>query len=184
MDDVLCNTLHEWIKELNARHGTNVLPADITTWDIAALFPTLKRSEVFAPTFKHDFWQRMSPQPGSVEMLKHIIDDGHSIKVVTATHYLVAAPKFEWLLRNFPYLSMKDIIIAHDKQMIRGDVLIDDAVHNLEGGEYEKILFSAPHNLEYDTLQNGMCRASNWNDVYDIVNFTWMLKVQTEHNNY
>jgi hypothetical protein len=42
--------------------------------------------------------------------------------------------------------------------MIRGDVLIDDGIHNLEGGDYKKILFTAAHNRNYDAEANGMIR--------------------------
>lgn len=57
------------------------------------------------------------------------------------------------------------MIITANKQMIRGDVLIDDGVHNLEGGSYKKILMTAPHNRNYDAEANGMIRVSNWTEI-------------------
>ena len=53
--------------------------------------------------------------------------------------------------------------------MIRGDVLIDDGVHNLEGGAYAKILMTAPHNRNYDAEGNGMVRVHNWTQVEEAV---------------
>ena len=43
--------------------------------------------------------------------------------------------------------------------------MIDDAVHNLEGGHYRKVLFDAPYNREYDAEANGMTRVKSWPEV-------------------
>ena len=55
------------------------------------------------------------------------------------------------------------------KQLIRGDVLIDDGIHNLEGGAYKKILFTAPHNRHYDAEAHGMTRVNNWEEAVRII---------------
>ena len=38
---------------------------------------------------------------------------------------------------------------------------IGDGIHNLESGEYVKILMTAPHNRGYDAESNGMIRVNN-----------------------
>ena len=53
--------------------------------------------------------------------------------------------------------------------MIRGDVLIDDGIHNLEGGHYEKILMTAPHNINYDAEKHGMIRVRNWKEIERVI---------------
>ena len=72
---------------------------------------------------------------------------------------------FKW----FPYLSWKNVIVTHNKQMIIGDVLVDDAPHNLIGGRYKKILMSAPHNRHFETTGTGIVRVSNWLQVYEVI---------------
>jgi 5'(3')-deoxyribonucleotidase len=47
--------------------------------------------------------------------------------------------------------------------------LIDDGIHNLEGGEFMKILFNHPHNRDYDAGANGMYRANDWQDVLNAI---------------
>ncbi|MBO5639771.1 MAG: hypothetical protein J5916_07690 [Oscillospiraceae bacterium] len=61
------------------------------------------------------------------------------------------------------------MIITSRKQLIRGDVLIDDGIHNLEGGAYIKILMTAPHNRNYDAEANGMIRAHHWAEIEEII---------------
>ena len=73
------------------------------------------------------------------------------------------------IFRYYPFLNWKDIIITADKHLIRGDVLIDDGVHNLLGGDYRKILVTAPYNESFDAEANGMIRVSSWEEIYRAV---------------
>ena len=73
------------------------------------------------------------------------------------------------LFRYFPFLSWSQVIITSRKQLIRGDVLIDDGIHNLEGGAYRKILVTAPYNRYYDAEANGMIRVHNWDEIVRII---------------
>ena len=53
--------------------------------------------------------------------------------------------------------------------MIKADILIDDAIHNLVYGDYVKILFDAPHNQGVNAEKYGIVRAKNWEEVYKII---------------
>lgn len=59
--------------------------------------------------------------------------------------------------------------ITSHKQLVKGDVLIDDGTHNLEGGNYFKILMTAQHNKKYDAEANGMLRVETWAEVYSAI---------------
>ena len=41
--------------------------------------------------------------------------------------------------------------------------------NNLEGGDYLKIMFTAPHNRAYDAEGNGMIRVHAWDEVVRII---------------
>jgi 5'(3')-deoxyribonucleotidase len=73
------------------------------------------------------------------------------------------------LFRWFPFISWDQVIITKRKQLIKGDVLIDDGIHNLEGGDYVKILMTAPHNRSYDAEGNGMIRVSSWKEIEKVI---------------
>ena len=49
-------------------------------------------------------------------------------------------------------------------------MLIDDGIHNLEGGAYKKILMTAPHNANYNAEANGMIRVRNWKEIEQVIN--------------
>ena len=166
MDDVLENLVECWVAELNLRFGTTVSIEDVTTWNIAEVFPSLTSEQVFSPLYDSCFWGKLSALPEAAKYLKRLIDDGHKIRIVTASYYETLPAKMELLFREYPFLNWNDVIVAHDKKLIKGDILIDDAIHNLEGATYKKILFNRPYNKDYNATGNGMVRVYNWHEVY------------------
>lgn len=90
--------------------------------------------------------------------------------IVTATDYRSIKWKFDCLIRRyFPFVPWSNLIVASKKQMVRGDVLLDDGVHNLIGGAYRKLLMGAPHNRAYDAEENGMQRVRTWEEAYRMI---------------
>lgn len=166
MDDVLENLVECWIEALNNRHGTCVSVDDVDTWNIAEVFPTLTKQQVFKPISENNFWGKLSHLPDAPEYLQKLIQDGHTVRVVTASAYETLPAKMDMFFREYPFLNWNDIIVAYDKRIIRGDVLIDDAIHNLKGAPYKKLLFHRPYNKTYDAEGNGMVRVHNWKEVY------------------
>lgn len=70
------------------------------------------------------------------------------------------------LFRYFPMFTWNDVIITAHKQLIGGDVFVDDGAHNLVGGSYEKLLMDAPHNRKFSAEANGITRVMNWSEAY------------------
>lgn len=147
MDDTIESLASAWVDYLNARHRTTTKLTDITGWDISKAFPTLTNEQVYAPLFEDDFWDCVKPIDGASETLQKLIADGHKVLIVTTSNYHTLASKMERVLfKYFPFLTWNDVIITSHKQLVNGDVLIDDGTHNLEGGNYFKILMTAQHN--------------------------------------
>lgn len=170
MDDTIEDLLECWVNELNRVYGTNVKYDEVFAWDMSKVFPTLTKTEIYAPLHNSNFWSKIHPLPGSVEYVKRLIDDGHNVYIVTTSHYTDIKNKIENVLaKHFPFISWKNVIITSRKQLINGDILIDDGVHNLEGGKYIKFLMDAPHNRSYDAEKNGMLRVYDWKEIYKII---------------
>lgn len=169
-DGVLENLTHAWVEYLNRRYGTSVCYEDITDWDMTKAFPTLSREQVYGAELDEELYSLLRPLNGAPEYVKKLIDDGNEVYVVTSTPYQVIKVKYEQVMaKYYPFLSWKNFIITSNKQLIRGDVLIDDGIHNLVGGEYAKILVSTPYNEAFDAEGSGMIRAHDWAEIYDAV---------------
>ena len=166
MDDTIEQLLKAWVDRANEKFGRAVTLDEITDWNVAAPYPGISREDIYGVTYEKGFWESIEPMPGAAEALKHFMDEGHEVYIVTATEPEHVEEKMKGLLfRYFPFISWNQVIITSRKQMIRGDVLIDDGVHNLEGGSYKKILVTAPYNWDYDAEANGMIRVNSWDEI-------------------
>ena len=171
MDDVIEQLVEAWVRGVNETYGTKANYEDVTDWNVAKAFPTLTREQVYEIPMRPGFWQTVEPKPGAAEVLKRWMDAGHEVFIVTATQFASVPEKINgFLFGHFPFLTPEQVIITLKKQMIRGDVLIDDGVHNLTGGDYKKILMTMPHNKNYDAEKNGMIRVNDWAEAEKAVN--------------
>lgn len=170
MDDTIEQLLKAWIRGVNEKYHRSVSCEEITSWDVSAAYPGLTRQQVYDIPMQPGFWKTVDPMPGAAEVLQRFMAGGHNVFIVTATPHESVPEKMEDLLfRYFPFLTWDQVIVTSRKQMIRGDVLIDDGVHNLEGGDYIKILMTAPHNRSYDARAHGMIRVSTWEEIEDVI---------------
>ncbi len=169
-DGVLEDLSQKWVEYLNEKYGTSVRYEDLTEWDMTAAFPSLTREQVYVIDRDEEFYSRLEPIPGAVTAVKQLLEDGHEIYIVTTTPYQVVRAKLDRaIFRFFPFLTWMNVVITSNKHLIRGDVLIDDGVHNLLGGEYRKILVSAPYNMDYNAEANDMIRVGSWKEIYRAV---------------
>ena len=170
MDDVLENLSVAWVDYLNRKYGTDVNAEDITDWSVDKFFPSLSKRQVYGALIDEALWKTVRPMNKAQETLQALIHDGHEIYVVTNSHYRALTAKMEDVLFTFfPFLSWDQVIITKNKQMIRGDVLIDDGIHNLVGGDYIKVLMDRPHNRAFDAEAAGMYRVSGWEEIYELL---------------
>ena len=86
------------------------------------------------------------------------------------------------LLEMYPYLKWEDVIVASDKSLVNGDIMIDDGTHNLETTSCDlPILFDRPHNRSYNDLAAGMVRVETWDEIYEVVSdFAELLSADDE----
>ena len=170
MDDTIEQLLRAWVRGVNEKYGRDVDYEDVDSWDVSAAFPGLTRAQVYEIPMQRGFWKTVEPVPGAAEALKRLMDAGHQVYIVTATLQESIPEKMNDLLfRYFPFLTWDQVIITANKQLIRGDVLIDDGIHNLVGGDYVKILMTAPHNRAFDAEGNGMIRVHDWEEIERVI---------------
>ena len=170
IDDTIEYLCRTWCKWLNLKYGTNVKYRNITNWDLSVFFPSLSRDQVYEPLHNANFWKIVPPMLDAIKYIKMLINEGNKVYLCTSTDYRNIRPKFEYVIQKyFPYISWNQVIVAANKQMIRGDILVDDAPHNLENGKYYKILMSAPHNKNYNAEKNGMIRVNSWREIYNTI---------------
>lgn len=171
-DDTVANLCPTWISELNKIHGTSVEISDMEEWDLSKVFPQLSRELITKPLHTEDFWKTIPIKPDALEIIPKLITEGYDVYICTATDYRNIKVKVEGLiLKYFPCIDPKKIICCYNKQMICGEILIDDCFENLLGGCYTGILFSTPYNqkVALDQENFNTYRANNWKDCYALI---------------
>lgn len=85
---------------------------------------------------------------------------------------IMAKYKYEWILKNLPFVDPKKIILTGSKDVVMCDVKIDDKVANLKGYGEIKLLIDQPHNQKYsfEELESlGIRRVYDWDQVRSIL---------------
>ena len=170
MDDTITWLLPIWVDYLNKKYSLDVQWDKIKEWDMTLAFPTLTKEQVYEPLTTEEIWDLVVPRKGVIEVLSKLQEEGHEIFICTATDYRNVKPKFEKVIKkHLPFISWNNFIVASNKQMIKADILVDDAPHNLENGDYFKILITTPYNQGYAAENNGIVRVFNWKEIYDTI---------------
>ena len=168
-DDVIENLAERWVEVLNHLTGSSLREQDITEWDITKFYPQLRKEEVYKVLEKESFWDGLKATPGAYEAIVSLAEDGHIIKIVTASHYSTLQYKIPKIMDLFPCLEWQDFIITSEKQFVKGDIIIDDNPINLRGERRYKLLFDRPHNQKFDAEKNNVFRMKNWAEIRALI---------------
>lgn len=122
----------EWWNEDN---GTSLTVDTIESWDIGLWLGPGGRHFLRACMRYPEFYRDLEPVEGAIRGMKKLIDDGHDVIIASAVPK--SAPisysgKIEWLRRNVPFFPVDNFVAIKRKDLLRGDVLFDDAAHNIE----------------------------------------------------
>lgn len=132
LDDVLNNQNEVWVNALNQKYGRHVSVEDIADWDMRLAFPGLSDEELYGPAYRGDLVGNMIAAEDAATYTNMWYENGHDLYVVTSTSAENAEAKIQWLFKNYRWFDRDRFIMCHHKNLIFGDVLIDDAPHNLK----------------------------------------------------
>jgi len=128
MDGVLCDLVKKWFTVYNEEHRDTLVPDQMEQWG-----PHLyakKGKLIYRYLSKPGFFLDLEPIAGAIEGVRQLLDWGHEVVVVTAARH-GHRDKLDWVDKHLPFLGYRHVVFAHRKELVRGDVLFDDAPHNL-----------------------------------------------------
>lgn len=167
MDSIVANLQEKWYAAYNEEWDDNIGPDDIMSWETHLYVKPECRKKIYS-YFTPELFRSLNPIPGSVATLKKWVEMGHEVVFVTATPWGCADAKFEWAREHFPFLTSHEIIMAHRKYLVHGDVFIDDSPGNIAAyrhhhGNRAKIFTIAyPYNQKVEHLCD--LRLGSWNN--------------------
>ena len=178
LDETICSP--SYLKEVNKYLNTNYKYEDIKTYFVEDIIAEDKKQD-----FLDYFYQNVNAYDeamilpdalGVIEKLSHF----YEIYIVSAfvdkrrikESSIMAKYKYEWILKNMPFIDPKKIVLTGSKDIIMCDIKIDDKVGNLKGYGETKLLMDQLHNQKYsfEELTNlNIKRVYDWQQVASIL---------------
>jgi 5'-nucleotidase len=163
MDDVMADATGQFINFYEQEFGIRIARESLNHKNEMERFPD-NHETVNRFTFRKDFFRTMEVKEHSQEILEELNQKYEVFIVSSAMEFPNSLPeKLEWLKEHFPFLHWKQFVFCGRKSIVHGDYMIDDLPHNLETFNGEKLLFSAPHNLQFNHFK----RLNGWLEVGD-----------------
>lgn len=166
MDDVMADASGAIIKVYNEEFGTTYRHADFygtSLWD-----NDIKNSYLDIRHRLHEegFFRNMMVKDNAIEIMKALYEKYEVFIVSAATEFPNSLKeKIDWLEEHFSFIPWQRIVLCGDKQIVTGDIMIDDHDKNLKHFKGRTILFDAIHNQSYEGYET----VKNWNDVAEIL---------------
>jgi 5'(3')-deoxyribonucleotidase len=165
MDDVLADATGQFINFYEKEYGVRVSRESLNHKEEMERFPD-HHDEVYQFTFRKNFFRGMEVKENSQEVVKHLNKEYELFIVSSAMEFPNSLnEKLDWLGEHFPFLHWKQFVFCGSKTIVYGDYMIDDLPHNLEKFNGEKLIFTAPHNLQH----NHFTRVNNWIEVGELL---------------
>jgi 5'(3')-deoxyribonucleotidase len=162
MDEVMADTLAEFLRRYNETFDDEVTPEDLVgkgLWEVA---PLDRQQQLRAFLDAEDFFEDLEVMADAQPVLKTL---SQRFDLYIATQAMIVpnslGPKYRWLQRHFPFIPPTNYVFCGDKRILRASYLIDDLPANLACFEGTGLLYSAPHNMTV----TGYMRVNNWQDV-------------------
>lgn len=176
-DDTICESVT--LLQVNKFLGTNYTLDDFDDYFIDNVIPEDRIQEYFASYFDEDPYENVKLIDGVKEALQKL-SEKYDIYICSScilykspqSSAKIFASKFNYLIKNLPFLEPTKFIFTSAKDICCGDVLIDDFFHNFRGNIETRLLFDSYHNRNItDEMlkERGVIRVKGWQNICEIL---------------
>lgn len=176
-DQVICDWVQRIIEWYNQDKGTCFTKDDIKSWNMTMNLGPHSEDFLRSAMRYPELYRDLDPIEGAMYGVKKLLNDGHDVLIATAVPKCAGIAyhgKLEWLRRNMPYFPLKNFIAIHRKDLLEGDLLLDDGLHNIvpwnDRGR-TAVVFDAPWNREEPKYNDPskVYRIKHWNEFLKLV---------------
>lgn len=159
--------LHEeWLRRYNIDWNDDLSTEDVTKWNIASFVRPECGDKIYEYLLDIDLYDNLVIPDRVINSIQYLRDEKFRVVFLTGGIHI---GKYNLLKKYNLVDSQADMIIAKDKSLIRGDIMVDDYQANLY--DYYKhnnglgILFDAPHNRGIRVFP----RVSSWTEAVVLI---------------
>ncbi|MCX7572148.1 5'(3')-deoxyribonucleotidase [Tumebacillus sp. DT12] len=157
MDSVICDLMTEWHRRYNEDYGDDLSVERITCWQTERYVKPECGEKVYDYLDQPGLFRHLKALPDAIEVLERL-SRRYDILLVTSSRTHAYTEKEQWVEEHLPFIGRHNLIFAHRKDMICGDLLFDDAPHNLEAFRATgriAVAMDYPYNREVDVPRVG-----------------------------
>ena len=162
MDEVLADTLAQFLAAYNREFGDNLTKADLAERKLAEVIPAGRRERLRHYALTPGFFRDIPVMEGSQPVVAEL-RERYEVFIATAAMEFPSSfnEKYEWIKAHFPDFPNSHIVFCGDKSVVSADFLIDDSPRHFDRFAGQGFLYSAPHNR----AETRYLRLHDWNDV-------------------
>jgi 5'-nucleotidase len=131
MDSVIVDLMTEWFRRYNEEYQDTMTVERILCWQTEKYVKPECGKKIYDYLDAPGLFRSLQPLPHAVEVLERLAKS-YELLIVTSSRTFAYTEKEQWVEEHLPFIGKENLIFAHRKDMIRGDLLFDDAPHNLE----------------------------------------------------
>jgi guanylate kinase len=145
-DDVLFECIAPVIITVNRELGTDFKFHDCKSWNFD-YFPEQVREAIYSILNTNELYESQRLYDGAVKMVDALLDRGHDVIFASAIGPEFMSIRARRLMEAFPRVPKQNIMLGARKDLLSLDVLLDDAMHNIEASMARyPVLFRKPWN--------------------------------------
>ncbi len=168
--DGVIRDMHSYMDKVYDREFPEETRSPITEWHFYKSYSIGKRVYDFAfKDFAKEIFGDAPAYPGAAKFVKELSNRGHRITICTSQNRYTSFVTMLWLNEHRIYYD--DFYLTcytkneTPEKMIKGDILIDDGLHNLENFDGTQICFAQGWNTEF----KGKYRTNNYEEILNII---------------
>lgn len=179
VDDVIVD--NSFLSIINEFLGTRYTEDNLSKYYFDdEIIPKERFSEYHDYLLAHDMYENCKLVKGAKENIEILSKDmdvffcsSCILKGMERDSGIFFKRKFDFLIRTFPEIDPRRIILSAEKNMFKGfDYQVDDLISNLKNDSKYKLLFTRYHNknISSKVLENfGVSRVNDWDEIYDYI---------------
>lgn len=161
MDSVIVDLMTEWHERYNRAYGDDLSVERIHCWQTENYVKPECGKKIYDILDEPGLFRHLKPLPDALDVLERLNAE-YDLLIVTSSRTHAYTEKEQWVAEHLPFLPKENLIFAHRKDMIRGDLLFDDAPHNLRAFTASgrvAVAMDYPYNRDVDVP-----RVTNWRE--------------------
>lgn len=171
-DQVICDWMQRILEWYNEDKKTAFTKKDIKAWNVVMNLGEHSEDFLRSAMRYPELYRDLDAIEGAIKGIKKLIDDGHDVIIATAVPKCAGIAyhgKLEWIRRNMPFFPLNNFVAIQRKDLLMGDVLLDDGIHNLvpfaKTGKMT-VVFDCPWN---EGFEGATRRVKHWNEFLSFI---------------